>query len=147
VPGVLYHLAGRSPLHDPPGVHHRDGVGEVAGGGDVVGDVQHGELMLVRELAQQVQQAGPDGDVEHGDGLVGEQHLRPDRQGEGDRHALSFAARQLVRELGQEFPGWTEFHLLEQADGLRPHLRSGPGVVMQPQRPRQVVGDGVGRVE
>jgi len=79
VPGVLYHLAGRSPLHDPPGVHHRDAVGEVAGGGDVVRDVQHGEPLVVRQLAQQVQQAGPDGYVEHGDRLVGQQNPRPDR--------------------------------------------------------------------
>jgi hypothetical protein len=70
-------------------------------GGQVVGDVQQGQVPAPLEPVQQVEDLQPDGHVEHGDGLVGQQHVRLGGQGPGDGDALPLPAGQLVGELGR----------------------------------------------
>ena len=54
---------------------------------------------LPLQLEDQVQDPEPDRDVEHRDRLVGEDHLRLDRERARDRDALALAAGELVRVL------------------------------------------------
>ena len=73
-------------LHDLTGVHHDGFVGDVARRGDVVGDVQDREMLVVAEALEEIQYPEAHRDVEHGDGLVGEQHawLHAQRSRDGD---------------------------------------------------------------
>ena len=85
-------------LDDLAGVHDEDVVGDVAGGGEVVGDVEEGEVVLLLQAEHQVQDPDPDRDVEHAGRLVREHDLRLDRQRPRDRDALALSARELVRD-------------------------------------------------
>ena len=42
-------------FHDLAGIHHRDVVGDVSDNGEIVGDEDHGEVQLVAELEEQVE--------------------------------------------------------------------------------------------
>jgi hypothetical protein len=98
-------LAGRALLDDPAQVHHRDPVGEVRGGGQVVGDHQDAHLPVPAQPVEQGQHPGADRDVEHRHRFVGQQQVGAEHQGRGDRHPLALAAGQLVRVAGQESLG------------------------------------------
>src|SRR5699024_8898814 len=80
-----------------PGVHHLHRVRQVAGTGDVVRDVEHGEILFVAETTEQVQDVEPDGDVQHRDRLIGQQHLGLYRQRPRDHQPLTLSTGQLVR--------------------------------------------------
>ena len=69
-----------------------------------MGDVEHGDALLVAELAHQVEHADPDRDVEHGRGFVGEDDLWFDGERPGDRDPLALPAGELVR-VGVEHVG------------------------------------------
>ena len=84
-------------LHDPPEVHDRDPVGEVAHHAKVVRDQQVAGLAFGLQLGQDVQDRGLDGHVERTRGLVGNDDAGVAGEGAGDRHALLEAARQLAR--------------------------------------------------
>jgi hypothetical protein len=88
---VLGELLGRAALDYLPGVHDQHLVGEVAGRGDVVSDVEHGEPEALAKVVEQAEDLQPDRDVQHGHGLVGEQDARVggERAGEGDPLALA----------------------------------------------------------
>ena len=96
-------------LDDAPQVHDGDPVGEVGCGREVVGDHEDPEPAPAK-LVEKGKDAGSDGDVEHGDRLVGEEKLRVEHEARGDRNALALTARELVREavdeeLGRRQPG------------------------------------------
>jgi hypothetical protein len=82
--GVLGDDFAVTALDQAPGVHHQGVLGEVPGGRDVVRDVEDRQVQPLLEVSQQVEDAQPDGDVEHGDRLIGEQHLRVGAQRSGD---------------------------------------------------------------
>ena len=84
-------------LHDPPEVHHRDPVGEVAHDAQVVGDQQVAGLALGLQLGQDVQDRGLDRNVERARGLVGDDDARIAGERARDRHALLEPTRQLAR--------------------------------------------------
>ena len=65
------------------------------------------------EVPQQVEDAEPDGDVEHRHGLVGQQDLRVGAERTGDGDALALAAGELVRELVEVLLGRGELHPLQ----------------------------------
>ena len=66
---------------------------------EIVGDQQDRGAGLAPELAQQVENARRDRDVEAGGRLVGDQQLRRGGERHGDHHALAHAAGELVRVL------------------------------------------------
>ena len=65
-------------------------------------DVQDRELELGAQLVEQVEHPEADRDVQHRDGLVGQQHPRPRGERACDRDTLALAAGQLVRILARE---------------------------------------------
>jgi hypothetical protein len=62
-----------------------------------VGDEQVGEVELVLQVGQQVEDLGPDGDVQGGHRLVADDQLGPQGQRPGHAHALALAAGELGR--------------------------------------------------
>ena len=114
VPGLLDELPRRRQLHDATGVHDRDAVGEVARAGEVVGDVEEGQLALLLQLGEQVQDLGAAGGVDHGDGLVSHEVVGLEHHGAGDADALALPARERVRVLLGELGGGGELDLLER---------------------------------
>ena len=94
---IAEHAFGLAPFDDLAGIHDHDVLGHVAGGGDVMGDVEQRQAELALHVVEQVEDAQAHRDVEHGGRLVGDDHLGIDRQGAGDADALALAARQLVR--------------------------------------------------
>ena len=142
--GLRITSSAASALDDDAAVEHHDLVAEVAGGREVVGDVEHAEVRLALQFGEQVEHPEADRHVEHRDRLVGDQQRRPRRERPGDRDALTLSAGELVRtpldEVGRE-P-----HAVEQAVHLVVDLRLRHDVV-QAQRPLEVVPDGVVRIE
>src|SRR5258707_10230709 len=76
---VCQHFFYRARLGDVPGIHDDQPVRDIAGAGDVVGDVEDRYALLVAHLRHQVEQADPDGNVQHGDRLIGQDQLGPHR--------------------------------------------------------------------
>ena len=64
---------------------------------EVVRDEEVGELELVLQVDEQVQDLGLDRDVERRDRLVGDDQLRLERERARDADTLALAARELVR--------------------------------------------------
>ena len=106
-------------LDDPARVHDRDPVCDLADHGQVVGDVQHRDLLLVPQAEQLGQDPVLGDHVKPGGRLVQHDHVRPGRQRHRDAHPLLLAAGQLVRIPPPEF---------------RP--RRQPDPVQQPRRAR-----------
>jgi hypothetical protein len=138
--------AARTVLHDPAPVENQDPIGQVARGGEVVGDQDDGEPLVALQLGEQVQHPGADGHVEHRGWLVGHQQIRPDRQGAGDGDALALAAGELEGQPVDEVLRGQEAHGPEQLDGAL--ADGGSGVGPEPLQGRlEVLGHGVDRVQ
>ena len=80
-----------------PGVQNEDLIGDVAGRGDVVGDVEHCQVETFAQLSEQAEDLQADGHVQHRHRLVREQHAGLDSQGTGDGDPLTLPAGKLVR--------------------------------------------------
>src|SRR5215469_9241799 len=91
------HIFDRTALGDLACVHDDQPVRDVARAGDVVGDVQDRDALLVAQLGHEVKQTDADRHVQHRDWLVGEDKARSHRQCLSEPDALSLAATQLVR--------------------------------------------------
>src|SRR5438309_8257964 len=65
VGGVIGQGDARRRLDELPGIHDDDRVGEVARGGDVVGDVEDREVIAVAQVGEQVEHGETDRYVEH----------------------------------------------------------------------------------
>ena len=96
VAGVGEDRVPRTALDDPAGVHDRDVVGELGDDGEVVGDVQRRDAVLLAELAHGLQHARLGGDVESRRRLVADDHMRSVGERHRDRDALLLAAGQLM---------------------------------------------------
>ncbi len=94
---MRHQLLGWRPLHDLPGVEHHDFIGQVAGAGQIVRDVEVGEARLVAQTRHQIEDPHPDGDVEHADRFVGQDDRGLDGQGAREGDALALTAGELVR--------------------------------------------------
>ena len=95
--GVAVQSGRRGNLDDLAQVHHRDAVADVLDHAQVVRDEEVGELELVLQVEEQVEDLRLDRHVERGDRLVGNDELRVDRKRAGDADALALAAGELVR--------------------------------------------------
>lgn len=87
---------GRPEFADPSGVEDEHSIADVADDGEVVGDEQQGDAGVVLHLHEQVEELGLNRDVEGGDDLVAEQHLRFENEGPGDRDPLTLSPGKLV---------------------------------------------------
>ena len=84
-------------LDRPAEIHHDHLVGEVPDHREIVRDEQIGEVELLLQLDQEIEDLGLDRDVERRDRLVEHDDPRPQHQRAGDRDALALAAREHVR--------------------------------------------------
>jgi hypothetical protein len=92
VPGVGDQVGGSRQFHDAARIHHRDAVGEVAGTGQIVRDVQERQVALLLEFTQQVQDLSAAGSIDHRYRLVGYEIVGCQHHGPGDADALELAA-------------------------------------------------------
>ena len=81
---------------DGAGVHDGDVVGHGADDGEVVGDEEVAEAEAVLQVKQEVDDLGLHGDVEGGDGFVGDDEIGAECEGAGDADALALAAGEFV---------------------------------------------------
>src|SRR5215212_6249411 len=86
-----------SDLHDLAEVHHGYPVRDVLDHREVVGDEDVGEVELLLEVLQQVDDLGLDRDVQRRDGLVADDQARVERDGPGHPDPLTLPAGELVR--------------------------------------------------
>src|SRR5215203_1841489 len=84
-------------LHDLAEIHHGHPVRDVLDYGEVVGYEDVGEVELLLEVLQQVDDLSLDRDVQCRDGLVADDQARVERDGPGHPDPLALAARELVR--------------------------------------------------
>ncbi len=70
-----------------------------------MGDVEQGEVVVLDELGQQVENAETDRDVEHGDRFVGDEHARLHGESPRDGNSLPLTAGELVGELVDHLGG------------------------------------------
>ena len=101
-------------LDDPPGVHHRDAVGQLGDHGQVVAHVQRRDAVAAAQVAHRLEHARLRRDVEAGRRLVADDHVRPAGERHRDRDALLLAARQLVRVAREERVVGRQRDLLER---------------------------------
>lgn len=92
VAGAGEERGGGAAFDDVAGVHDGDAGATFGRESEVVGDEQDGGAVIARELENEVHDHGLRGDVESGDGFVGEKQLRPAGDGERDHDALAHAA-------------------------------------------------------
>ena len=96
VQGVEVEVVAGADFDDFAEVHDGDAVGDVPHDGQVVGDEQVGEVEFALQVVEEVDDLGLDGDVEGGDGFVGDDQFRAQGQGAGDADALALAAGEFV---------------------------------------------------
>ena len=96
-------------------VHHLHAVGNLGDDAHVVGDEHHAHLHLMLQGADQGQNLRLDGDVERGGRLVGDQQRGLAGERHGDHHPLAHAARELVREAGEDVLRLGDAHQVEHA--------------------------------
>ena len=75
-------------------------------------------LVLALQLGEQVHDLGLHGHVERGGRLVGDQHLRVQRERHRDHDALAHAAGELVRVVVDPLLGGRDRDPVHQLDGL-----------------------------
>ena len=86
-----------SVFDDFAGIHDRNVVGDVAHHGEIVRDEDHGEVQLVAQLEEQIEDLGLNGNVERGYGLVSDNEFRFRGQGARDGDPLALSAGKFVR--------------------------------------------------
>ena len=94
---IVVELLRPGDLDDRAEVHDGDPVGDMPDDRQVVGDEEEGEVELVLQVLEQVDDLGLDRDVEGGNGLVGDDEVGIQRQRAGEADPLALAARELVR--------------------------------------------------
>ena len=85
-------------FHDAAQIHHGHPAAEVLHDRQIVGDEKICQPERSAEVGHQVQYLSLDRGVQRGNGLVGDDEIRVQRQGAGDGHSLGLSARDLVRE-------------------------------------------------
>ena len=91
---VLEHLFCRPGLYQVAGVHDVHPVRNIASGRDVMGYVEQRHPLIVAKTGHDVEQADPDGNVEHGHGLVCQDQLGLVRQRLSEPDALALTPRE-----------------------------------------------------
>jgi len=133
-------------LHNLAQVHYAYAVSEVLRDCDVVSDDEQGEIHLPLEIQEELQNLGPNGDVEHGHRFVSHHELRVENQRSGNHHPLSLASTQFMGESGVEFLRGFEAHAAHHLESRLPLLYLGSDAV-ELQRLRYGVSDSDPRIE
>ena len=113
-------------LHDSPEVHDREAVAQVAHDGQVVRDEHDGQTEAAAQVLEEPEDRGLHGDVQCGDGLVGNDDARLDSERPCDRDPLSLTpgelARQAIQSVTREADECHELHapLLDADAGDEP---------------------------
>ena len=136
-------MRGRTAFDDPPFLHHRDFVADLAGDAQIVGDEDHRHAGLPLDLVQQLQDLRLDRHVERRDRLVGDQQLRLEHQCPSDADALALPTGKFVR-IAAEGAG-IEPDMSQKR--LRLFTRLGIGRAVRDWANGQDVADGRARVE
>ena len=76
-------------------IHDHDLIGDVVDHAQIVGDEDVGQIQLLLEVLQEVEDLGLDGHIQRGDGLVRHQEGRLHGQRPGDGHPLPLPAGEL----------------------------------------------------
>src|SRR5208337_496760 len=121
-------------------------VSEVLRDCDVVSDDEQGEIHLPLEIQEELQNLGPNGDVEHGHRLVSHHELWVKDQRSGNHHPLSLASTQFMGEPGVDLLWGVEAHAAHHLEGPLPLLYLSSDAVKL-QRLRYGVPDSDPRIE
>ena len=97
VEGIAEDVFLRAILHEVAEVHNADGVGDVLNNGKVVADEEVGQLVLILQLVQQVDDLRLNGHIQRRDRLVADDKLGVERERTRDADTLALAAGELVR--------------------------------------------------
>ena len=97
--GCAEQLLGFRQLHQAAEIHDADHLAHVAHGSEMMGNEQIAEALVLLQRLEQVHDLGADRDVERGNGLVEHNQAWRRRERAGDRHALTLAAAEFVREV------------------------------------------------
>src|SRR5512135_913801 len=101
VPRGVDHFADRPDLGDTPRVHHRHAVRSLRDHAHVVGDQHHRGAVIPRQALEQCDDLRLDRDVERRGRFVGDHQARLGGERERDHYALTHAAGELVRIVGE----------------------------------------------
>ena len=107
------HFAGRSVFDLFASIKNGDVVADMRGEPQIVGDKQHGGLMLTALFGEQPQHIDLTDHVERRGWLVGHDERRVGHEGHCDQHTLALPARQLMRIAAQHVVGPGEVHRIE----------------------------------
>jgi hypothetical protein len=114
----------RTFLHQAAALEDHDAVGDLAHHRHVVGYKHQTQAHLRLALAQNHQEPGLLGGVEHAGGLVGHEQLGPHHQRPGQGDALQLTTRQLVGEGVEEGSRRRQPHTLERLGHRHVALRA-----------------------
>ena len=103
VEGMGEELLALGKLHQLSLVNHGDPVADEAHHGKVMGHKKIGQVPLLLQIGQQVQHLGPDGNVQGGYGLIGDDEVRLHDQRPGHADALALAAGKFMGEPAGKF--------------------------------------------
>ena len=119
--GRAQHLPRLARLDDPPGLHHRDPIGDLGDHAEIMGDEQHAGAALALQVLDQPQDLRLGGDVEGRRRLVGDQQRGLQHQRHGDHDPLALAAGELMRIGVDQGRGLRQAHIAHDAeDALAP---------------------------
>ena len=90
------HAFGRSDLQQPAEIQHRDAIGEIAYGAEVVGNEQVADLMLHLQVDQQIQNCRLYRYVERRGRFIADHDAGRARKGARNRNTLLHSSRELA---------------------------------------------------
>ena len=146
VRGAGEDAGGGAGLDDLAVLHDRDAVGDAADDAEVVGDEEHPHALGLLHLGEEVEDAGLDGDVERGGGLVGDEDVGAVGERHGDHHPLALAAGELVRIGGEAVLGVADADAGEEVEDAGAGGGAGQALV-QGEAFAELLRDGVERVQ
>ena len=133
-------------LDNAAGIHDGDAAADIGDQAEIVADHQDGGASLGAQIPHQLDDLRLHGDVERGGRLVGDQEVRPACQRDGDHHALTHAARKLVRVFARPPLRRRNPHRAQHLHRLRPSLFARHRAVQQ-HRLGDLLADGHHRLE
>ena len=96
--GIVKHLLGIPHFHDSPVMHHRDPIADLADDAQIVRDEDIRQLEFGLQLLKQIEHAGLHGNIQRGDGFIGDDQRGAHDQRPGDADALALSAGEGVRD-------------------------------------------------